>query len=242
MSQNIYDQADFFAAYSRLPRSEKGLDAAPEWPVLRGWLGDLSGARVLDLGCGFGWFCRWARGVGASEVLGLDLSRNMLAAARAAGADAAIRYETADLETAPIAPGAWDLIYSSLALHYVAGIDPLFARIAAGLRPGGRFTFTVEHPLYTAPSAPGFREIDGCRVWPLDRYLDAGPRTTDWLAPGVVKQHRPIGAYLAALLAAGLRLEHFEEWAPSLSQIRDNPTWTQGRDCPYFLLVSARSG
>jgi hypothetical protein len=42
-------------------------------------------------------------------------------------------------------------------------------------------------------------------VWPLDGYLDPGPRTTDWLAPGVVKYHRGVGDYVDALLRAGSR-------------------------------------
>ncbi|HEY1299762.1 MAG TPA: class I SAM-dependent methyltransferase, partial [Stellaceae bacterium] len=84
MPQNIYDDAEFFAEYSRLPRSVAGLDGAPEWPALHALLPDLSGASVLDLGCGFGWFCRWARQQGAARVLGIDISRRMLERARAA--------------------------------------------------------------------------------------------------------------------------------------------------------------
>jgi ubiquinone/menaquinone biosynthesis C-methylase UbiE len=37
---------------------------------------------VLDLGCGFGAFARWAREMGADSVLGVDRSENMLARAR----------------------------------------------------------------------------------------------------------------------------------------------------------------
>lgn len=54
MAQNIYDDPCFFAAYSRLPRSQQGLDAAPEWAALHAMLPPLAGLRVLDLGCGFG--------------------------------------------------------------------------------------------------------------------------------------------------------------------------------------------
>ena len=78
MTQNIYDNDDFFAGYSKLGRSVEGLDGAAEWPALRALLPDRAGARVLDLGCGFGWFCRWARGAGAAEVCGLDVSEKML--------------------------------------------------------------------------------------------------------------------------------------------------------------------
>ncbi len=49
MTQNIYDNPEFFAGYSNLARSRQGLDGAPEWPTLRGMLPDLNGRRVLDL-------------------------------------------------------------------------------------------------------------------------------------------------------------------------------------------------
>ncbi len=239
MSQNIYDNDDFFAGYSRLRRSVEGLSGAAEWPVLRDWLGDVRGAHVLDLGCGFGWACRWAREAGAAEVTGIDLSENMLARAREMTPDSAVRYVLGDLETAEIAPGAWNVIYSSLALHYIVDLAGLFARAHAGLRPGGRLVFSVEHPLFTAPTNPGWLEQDGRKVWPVDGYLSEGPRSTNWLAPGVIKQHRGIGTYVSLLLAAGFRLEHLVEWGPSPEQIADNPVWSIERDRPPFLLVSA---
>ena len=85
MAQNIYDQSDFFAGYSRLPRQVEGLDGAPEWPAIRALMPPMQGKRVLDLGCGFGWFCRWARGEGAASALGIDLSERMLERARHRG-------------------------------------------------------------------------------------------------------------------------------------------------------------
>jgi hypothetical protein len=69
VTQNIYDNAGFFAGYAQLRRSIDGLDGAPEWPTLRSMLPDATGKRVVDLGCGFGWFCRWAREAGAASVL-----------------------------------------------------------------------------------------------------------------------------------------------------------------------------
>ena len=78
MAQNIYDNPDFFAGYSQLPRQVLGLPGAPEWPAIRALLPDLRGRRVVDLGCGFGWASRWMRGQGAASVLGLDVSQNMI--------------------------------------------------------------------------------------------------------------------------------------------------------------------
>ncbi len=120
MTQNIYDNAEFFAGYSQLGRSVEGLDGAAEWPALRALIPDLHGRNVVDLGCGFGWFCRWAREQGAARVLGLDVSENMLARARTdTRTHAAISYARADLEHLDLPEASFDLVYSSLALHYV---------------------------------------------------------------------------------------------------------------------------
>ena len=97
-TQNIYDDPDFFENYSRLPRSKDGLSAAPEWASLQALLPDLKGLRVVDLGCGYGWFCRFAREQGAEHVLGLDVSERMLARAEDMTSDPAIAYRRADLE------------------------------------------------------------------------------------------------------------------------------------------------
>src|ERR1700722_12531655 len=97
MTQNIYDVQEFFEGYSRLSRSVQGLSGAAEWPAMRALLPNLHGLRVVDLGCGFGWFCRWAREQGAASVPGLDVSEKMLAQARATRPEAGITYTRSDL-------------------------------------------------------------------------------------------------------------------------------------------------
>lgn len=235
MTQNIYDDPEFFAGYSQLLRSREGLEGAAEWPSLRALLPEMKGRRVLDLGCGFGWFCRWAREAGAKSVKGVDVSEKMLERARADTKDSAIAYERADLETFTIAGGTFDLVYSSLTFHYLQNLAALIEQIHGGLASGGHLVFSAEHPIYTAPSDPKWIG----NIWPLDRYLDEGPRTTDWLARGVVKRHRTIASYINLLLQAGFRLNRIEEWSPSEAQIAANPKWQNERQRPPFLLVSA---
>jgi SAM-dependent methyltransferase len=239
VAQNIYDDKSFFDAYSRLKRSVEGLDGAPESPSLRALLPDLNERSVLDLGCGFGWFCRWVREYGARRVVGSDLSEKMLARARDETRDAAITYERADLESYRPPEAAFDLIYSSLAFHYIENLAGLFDRIYAALVAGGRLVFSVEHPIFTAPTNPGWSEdADGCITWPIDRYLDEGPRTTNWLAPGVIKQHRTIGTCVDLLLRAGFVISHLEEWAPSVELVAAHPDWASERERPPFLIVA----
>jgi SAM-dependent methyltransferase len=240
MAQNIYDNDEFFAGYAALPRSVAGLDGAPEWPSQRALLPELRGLRVLDLGCGYGWFCRWARSGGAAAVLGIDLSEKMLARARTATQDAAIAYRRADLETIVLEPATFDLAFSSLAFHYVADLGRLFGVVHEALVAGGRFVFSVEHPIYTAPVEGKWLVDDsGHKSWPIDHYLDEGARSRDWLTQGVVKQHRTITTYFTTLTRLGFRVTDLDEWRPSEAQIAAQPSLAEERHRPMFLLVAA---
>ena len=241
MAQNIYDNPEFFEGYSRLGRSVQGLEGAAEWPALKALLPELQGLRVVDLGCGFGWFCRWARQQGAAAVLGIDVSEKMLARARATTADAAIRYLEADMDGAELPQAAFDLAYSSLALHYVEDLGGLLAKVHRALTPGGQLVFSVEHPIFTAPTQAGWSVGEsGKKTWPVDSYLCEGPRSTDWLAKGVIKQHRTMATYANLLLRLGFTLSHLEEWGPTDEQIAARPALDEERQRPMFLLVSAR--
>src|ERR1700744_2608458 len=113
MTQNIYDNQKFFAGYSKLGRSVQGLDGAAEWPALRAMLPDMGGLKVLDLGCGFGWFCRWAVAQGAVRVLGIDVSERMLERAAATTHDPAITYTRGDLEALELPAETFDMVYRS---------------------------------------------------------------------------------------------------------------------------------
>jgi SAM-dependent methyltransferase len=241
VTQNIYDREEFFEGYEKLPRSVEGLDGAPEWPSLRALLPAMDGRRVVDLGCGFGWFCRWAREAGAARVLGIDVSERMLARAAGTTHDPAITYARADMERLELPAASFDVAYSSLAFHYVEDLDALLASVYQALVPGGSLVFSVEHPIYTAPGEPGWSvRDDGRKTWPVDRYLEEGPRTTDWLTKGVIKQHRTIGTYLTLLLRLGFSIAHVEEWGPTDAQIAMRPPLADERQRPAFLLVAAR--
>ncbi len=239
--QNIYDNPAFFEGYSQLQRSKLGLPAgAPEWASLQAMLPSLEGLRVLDLGCGFGYFSRWARQAGAATVLGVDLSENMLARARSETKDPAIAFLRADIEHLDLPFASLDLIFSSLAIHYVADLPTLLAAMRKWLTPGGRLVFSVEHPIYSAPVQQGWQsDASGARTWPLRSYLFEGQRITEWITPGVVKYHRVVATYINGLLASGFQLLRIEEWGPSEAQLREHPEWVDEKHRPPFLLVSA---
>jgi len=184
--QNIYDDPSFFEGYSRLRRSKLGLAGAPEWPALQAMLPSIAGLRVLDLGCGFGPFARWARQAGAASVRGVDLSERMLSRARAETSDPGITYLRANIEDLIVPASSFDLVYSSLTLHYVEDLSKLLRMLNACLSPHGRFVFSVEHPIFSAPLEQRWQVLaSGSKIWPLNSYLVEGQRVTDWITPGV---------------------------------------------------------
>lgn len=240
MAQNIYDNLDFFAGYSQIPRQVNGLDGAPEWHTVRVLLPDLVGKRVVDLGCGFGWASRWMREQGAASVLGLDLSRNMIERAKATTADAAIEYRIADLDTLRLPEKAFDLAYSALTFHYIADFERLVRAIHEALVPGGKFVFTIEHPVFMAAAHPHWiNDEDGRKTWPVNGYSVEGERRTDWFAKGVLKYHRTLATTLNDLIGAGFQIQRVEEFAPTSAQIEQTPQLAEELERPMILIVSA---
>lgn len=243
MAQNIYDDPKFFAGYSQLPRQVHGLDGAPEWDAIKAMLPPVTGKRVADLGCGFGWASRWMRQQGAAAVKGYDLSEKMIERARADTDDAAIEYRIADLDTLELPAQSVELVYSALAFHYVEDFGRLVAMMHRALVPGGDLVFTIEHPIFMAASQPHWIEDgEGRKTWPVNGYAREGERRTNWFADGVLKYHRTMGTLLNTLVGAGFRLDRVEEFAPTEAQILANPGLAEELERPMMLLIAAHRG
>ncbi len=241
-AQNIYDNPDFFAGYERLRRMQLGLNEAMEWPAFKRLLpASLKGLRILDLGCGMGHFARAARSMGAGEVVGVDVSERMLAEACERTKDDAISYTRADIESFEPARDTFDLVASSLAIHYVADYPRLAGRVAQALKPGGRFVFSVEHPVMTCIALKDWcRAPDGAKLhWPIDRYCEEGPRETRWYVDGVIKHHRTVETYVQGLLDAGLVLIGLLEPLPEPEFLKRRPDLIEECRRPPFMLLAA---
>ena len=147
---NIYDDQEFFAAYAQMERSKFGLKAAGEWHQLQPLFPELQGKKVLDLGCGYGWHCRYAAQMGASQILGIDSSEKMIAKAAADNSDVQIRYEVCSIEEYDYPENFYDLVVSNLVLHYLEDLDSVYQNVYRTLKSGGCFLFNIEHPTFTA--------------------------------------------------------------------------------------------
>ena len=241
--QNIYDDPGFFAGYSALERFGAGWERAVEHADLLALLPDVNGRRALDLGCGAGQLARHLATTGAAEVVGVDVSERMLALARAEWAHPRVTYRRAAVEEVAFPPARFDLVVSSLVLHYVDDYPGLVRRIAEWLTPGGVLVYSTEHPIFTArlPGDGWVLDEAGRRTrWGLDRYADEGAREENWFVPGVRKVHRTLATLINGLLDAGLVIERVVEPMPSEQWLHDHPQARDERRRPVFLLVRAR--
>ena len=241
--QNVYDDPEFFAGYSQLERFGENWGTAYEHGAFVALLPDVAGSRALDLGCGAGQLALHIAESGAAEVIGLDLSERMLEIARAERSHPRVTYLKASMDDADFPAGRFELVVSSLAIHYVEDYHGLAHRIADWLVPGGILVFSTEHPVFTARASDDgwVRDADGEPThWTIDRYGSEGLREDRWFRDGVQKYHRMLSTLLNELIDAGLAIERLIEPMPTDEQLRDHPTWVHERRRPIFLLVRAR--
>ena len=240
MKQNKYDSASFFKEYKKMTRSVVGLEGAGEWPVFRSLLPDLKDKRVLDLGCGFGWHCRYAREQNANSVVGVDISENMLQQAREQTDDSSITYMRKPIEEIQFDKEEFDVVISSLAFHYIEDFHQLCKKVYHYLQPGGSFVFSVEHPIFTSREEQDWHyDSGGNRThWPVDHYQSEGIRETNFLTENVVKYHRTISTYINDVLQAGFVIKAVKEPMASEEMIQENPDMRDENRRPMFLIIS----
>lgn len=240
MKENKYDDKDFFEQYSHMDRSEKGLAGAGEWHILKKMLPDFTHKRVLDLGCGFGWHCRYAVDNGADYVLGIDLSHKMIEGARQRNNSPKIEYKCMAIEDYDYPPGSFDIVISSLAFHYLESFDDICRKIYKCLTPQGKFIFSVEHPVFSAyGNQDWYYDAEGNRLhWPVDNYFIEGRRNAVFLGENVVKYHRTLTTYINSLLIAGFKIKDLNEPMPDNEMLKTIPGMKDELRRPIFLIVS----
>jgi len=238
---NEYDNETFFAEYAKMPRSQGGLRSAGEWHQLKPLFPPLQGKCVLDLGCGYGWHCKFAAEQGAARVLGLDLSRNMIEEAKRRNPAREIEYRVCGIEEYDYPPNTWDCVISNLALHYIEDIEGIFEKVRGTLKPGGVFLFNIEHPVFTAGVGQDwvYTQEGRPQYWPVDNYFMPGERKTHFLGCDVTKYHHTLTQILMGLLAHGFTLEAVEEAEPP-EEMMSLPGMKDELRRPMMLLVKAR--
>ena len=202
-------------------------------------LGDVSGKRVIDIGCGEGRFCRLLTGLGA-ETTGIDLTEALIERARslAVGRENYVVGNAEDLSQ--MNHESFDLAVSYIVLvdlfDYRRSIQAAF-RV---LRPGGRFIVCNVHPMRSSTPLGWIRQGNEKLFYPVDNYTIEGPREFSWWGKPFINMHRTLSSYISAFLEAGFVLEGVQEPTPSDAQLAENPTFDDEFRIPNFIIYQLK--
>lgn len=240
MKENKYDDKIFYEKYSQMNRSKEGLSGAGEWETLKGILPDFKGKRMLDLGCGYGWHSIYAMENGASSVVGIDISQNMLKVAKEKTHFSEVEYICGAIEDMDFKEESFDIVLSSLAFHYIKDYKELIEKINKVLKPNGILIFTVEHPVFTAYGTQDWYYDNNKEIlhFPVDNYYYEGKRIANFLGEDVVKYHRTITTYLNTLLINNFNINQIIEPQPS-EEMLDILGMKDEMRRPMMLIISA---
>ncbi|GAA2401532.1 hypothetical protein GCM10010420_30490 [Streptomyces glaucosporus] len=137
------EMGERFAAHA----TESVYNAHTDRPAMLELAGDVTGARVLDLGCGAGHYAAELRARGASRVVGVDGSEALLRAARERlGEDAELYHHDLEEPLAFLPDASFDLVVMALVYHHVEARGRLLAEVRRVLRPGGALLVSTTHP------------------------------------------------------------------------------------------------
>ncbi|MGI6214945.1 MAG: class I SAM-dependent methyltransferase [Christensenellales bacterium] len=238
---SVYDSEKFFEEYAKMPRSVDGLKAAGEWRQLRPLFPPLKGKSVLDLGCGYGWHCKFAAEQGAARVLGIDISQKMIETAKKRNSSKQIEYRLCGICEYEYPENEWDCVVSNLALHYIKNIDLVFKSVHKTLKKDGVFLFNIEHPVFTAGVDQDwiYDENGTPKYWPVDNYFSPGERRTRFLNCDIIKQHHTLTQILMGLINSGFELKTIEEAQPP-KEMLNLPGFKDELRRPMMLLVKAK--
>ncbi len=241
--QNIFDNEIFFESYKQLRERAVNANVLFEIPALLSLLPDLHGKRVLDLGCGFGEHCKLFLERGAKKVVGIDISRKMLEAAKRDNSDPKIEYRLLPMENLAELTETFDLVISSLALHYVEDFRGVVGNISRLLPADGLFIFSQEHPLVTSHSGGNrwTKDENGEKIHVnLSNYGIEGERETSWFVDHIKIYHRTFSCIVNTLIEAGFSIEQMVEPLPTPELLERYPEHRDLFHKPDFLLMKVR--
>jgi ubiquinone/menaquinone biosynthesis C-methylase UbiE len=119
-----------------------------EKPAIYSMLPDLNGKEVLSLGCGSGEDCNYLKLKGAQKVIGIDISEKLIKIAT--NSYPKCKFQTMDMEKIHFKDESFDLVFSSLALHYIENWTKVLEKVYKVLKPDSYFIFSCNHPIYNS--------------------------------------------------------------------------------------------
>ena len=194
--------------------------------------------KILDVGCGDGQIARALAHQG-SEVLGIDPTQLHIdiAKERAGGPT----YLLGGATELPVDDASMDAVIACLVFEHIDEMDAAVAEVARVLRPGGQFSFFLNHPLL---QTPGSGWIDDHIIDPPEQYWRIGPYLVEAESIEEVELnvfirfiHRPLSRYINALIGNGLTIERMVEPSPPPGFLERAPEYALAHTVPRLLYL-----
>jgi ubiquinone/menaquinone biosynthesis C-methylase UbiE len=202
------------------------------------------GLRLLDVGCGTGYFAREMAHRGAA-VTAVDLSPGMLAHAQELESTAplGIRYLNGDAARLRkyLDIESFDMATSCLALQDMPNIPKVLRSIHDVLAPGGRLIASIAHPCSDTPFRTWAKDVSGAKQWLcIDRYFDRGPMKyawKGWLYEFATSAYpATLEDWFGRLIDADFAVLALREPAPTASALQSRPDLQDAARIPYYLM------
>ena len=215
-------------------RAGASLNRLIEEPVVREFVGDVRGVRVLDAGCGDGSYARWLAECGA-RVVALDASEGLIAIAREKNGHELIEYRVHDLsEPLPFEDDSFGFVLSTLVTEYIEDLGILFSESSRVLGNKGVLVLSCDHPLLSGV----VKNEHGERV--LSDYFARKPRAYSWFGRSIEVYSHTLEDILRSLLAAGFSIDDLREPRPIHETREQNPSLFERADrIPTILVIRA---
>jgi SAM-dependent methyltransferase len=184
---------------------------------------NLAGKRVLELGCGSGHSLAYLwETKNASELWGLDFSEAQLRFTKellsAKNIPATLLLSSMDEKQDGIPQDYFDLLLSIYSLGWTPDLSCTLALVCSYLKPGGKFIFSWEHPVYQSLV---YESTIGKYIFE-NSYLEEGPvLDPSWKGVEIVINHRKLSTYLNAIVQSGLVIEQMIERGPNVALARE---------------------
>lgn len=239
----LYDRDSFFKNYMQLRADPENYNDLYEQPAVLSLLPAVTGLRVLDLGCGYGPTSVKLMEMGAKSVFGVDVSKNMIELARKTNNAPGVEYQVLAAQDIGQCGKTFDLVFSSLMLHYIEDLAKLFEDINGVLEDGGELVFSMEHPIVTATKDLSISHFDANGrpdYYYLSDYALDGERKVIWLDAPVLKYHRRVSTILNMLVDAGFEVLRTLEPCPDAALLDSVPRMREEINRPSYFMCKCR--
>ena len=236
---SVYDHEEFRANFLKRRNRNDSPNNAIEKPIIYELIGDFQHKHVLDLGCGDATFGKELLNQGAAFYTGIEGSKLMAGEAELnlAKAEGNGLIHQTTMESYDYPANTFDIVTSRFAIHYLSDLHTLFQNVHKCLKEGGRFVFSVQHPLITSSfksKQTGNKRED----WIVDDYFRLGERKEPWIGETVIKYHRTIEHYFKTLVACSFSVVDLREGMPRRKHFSSDEEFSRRERIPLVLAFS----